>query len=297
MIWQRSFENQEEKPPISEIVRFEDKLIIGDKCYRMADGSVVWNLKQWFHNVRDSTTIVVGDKAFIPLTFSKGEELRCVDAGTGNLVWSFVPKDAGMHWRGLLSGSGKIFANFGSICAFDINGKLLWKTSQKYPGQMAFVTGRLIVTGENGTFCLSPSTGKLIWKNELKGSTLAICGSKVYLPVMSSRNYTNPEYKSVSILSLFTGQEIGEFDTPTIPSFPMIVVGAKRIFVGRPWMGETHCFGDQYPPKRLSLAEVILEDVPSVFLNRFGNLGFGNPLFEMSHASFKNSKMKIRVKL
>lgn len=249
IIWQKSFENQEDKPPVSEIVRFENKLIIGDKCYNMSDGSLVWNLKQWFHNVRDCTPIVVGDKAFIPMTFSKGEELLCVDARTGVQIWTFVANDVGMFWRGFLSGSGKIFANFGNVYAFDLNGKTLWRTSQKYPGQMAFVTGRLIVTGEKGTFCLSSSTGKIVWKNDLKGSTLAISGSKIYLPAIFNRDTNNPEYKSVSILSLFTGKEIGKFDIPTISSFSMIVVGAGKIFVGKPWMGETYCFGDQYPPR------------------------------------------------
>jgi len=253
IIWQKSFENKEDEPPVSEIVRFEDKLIIGDRCYTLADGSLVWSLKQRLHNVRDCTPIVVGDKAFIPLTFSRGEELRCVDARTGNQIWSFLKDyEKGLFWRGLLSGSGKIFANFGFIVAFDLNGKIMWQTKENYPGEMAFVTGRLIVSGEKGTFCLSPSTGKVIWKNDLKGSSLAICGSKVYLPVdtgRTERGLHNPEYKTVSILSLFTGLEIGKFDIPTISSFSMIVVGAGKIFVGKPWMGETYCFGDQYPPR------------------------------------------------
>jgi hypothetical protein len=230
---------------VSEPVAYKDTVIIGEKCYSMKDGSIVWNLKRWFENVQSCSTVVVGDKAFIPLHRSVSE-LVCVDAGSGKEIWTYKTKDKkGVYWRGLLSGNGKIFANFGFVVAFDLDGKQLWKTDN-CPGQMAFLTNHLIVTGELGTFCLSPKTGKQIWKSDVVGHGLALCGTKIFTGTTKPKT---TEVDQIAVLSIIDGKELGRSSiTKILPGAQTsLIIGAGKVYIGRPWQSETYCYGDKNP--------------------------------------------------
>jgi outer membrane protein assembly factor BamB len=223
-------------------VPYNNLIIIGDKAYKMEDGSVAWNKGNGMLVGDWCPTIVAQDKAVVALSSGK---VLFVDAQTGNDLWSFVSKKDKYQTKieGFLSGQDKIFVNSEHLTALDFAGKIIWQTNESYPGQMAFVTNHLIITGSKGTFCISPKDGKVKWKSEVRGATPAICGTKVIMP----ENYgvLTWDYRTVAILSLIDGKKIGSFDIPRIEKKPANVVGVKRIFIGRPWSGETLCFGDK----------------------------------------------------
>lgn len=232
----------EQKPAIAEPVGYKNLIIIGDKAYSMADGSLVWNKGNNWNIVEWCPAIVVNEMVFI--TLSNGKVL-CVYVGTGKDLWSFKSKnDRYQHMpTGFLAGQDLIFLNTEHVTALDFNGKIIWQSKETYPGQMAFITNHLVITGTKGTFCLNPKNGKLKWKSDLVGATPAICGTKVILPV----NYgvLTSDFRSVAILSIIDGKKIGAFDIPKIERTPTTVVGAGKIFIGRPWSFETLCYGDK----------------------------------------------------
>lgn len=233
--------DSQDQPPVSEPVVYKDTIIIGEKCYSMKDGSIIWNLKRFFENERRCATIVVGQKAFIPLNRSN-MELLCVDAETGKILWSYYQKgEKDTYWRSLLSGGGIVYANFGYTMAFDLDGNKLWKTDDM-PGQMAFVANHLIVSGGKGTFCLSPKTGKVVWSNEVIGYGLAICGGKI----LTSATNNKKDVDQIVVLSVTDGKELGRSAITKIPLgvWMSLVVGAGKVFIGRPWQSETYCYGD-----------------------------------------------------
>lgn len=233
-----------DKPAVAEPVAYKDLIIIGDNAYKMEDGSVVWSKGNGMHVEEWCPTIVAHDKAVITLANGK---VLCVDAGTGKDLWSFKSKKDKYQEKpdGFLAGQDMIFINTEHVTALDFDGKTFWQTKETYPGQMAFVTNHLVITGSKGTFCLNPKDGKLKWKNDLKGATPAICGTKVIMPVNYGVIYA--DFRSVAILSVTDGKKIGGFDIPKIEKLPATVIGTKKVFIGRPWTGETLCYGDKSP--------------------------------------------------
>lgn len=225
---------------------YKDLIIIGDKAYKMEDGSVVWNKGNGMLVEEWCPTIVAKDKAIIALASGK---VLCVDAQTGKDLWNFKSKKDKYQLKieGFLSGQDKIFVNSEHLTALDFEGKIIWQTKESYPGQMAFVTNHLLITGSKGTFCLSPKDGKLLWKSDLRGATPAICGTKIYLPVNSGVIYA--DFHNVDVLSILNGKKIGSFDISKILKRPATVIGDRKVFIGRPWQGETLCYGDKFQPK------------------------------------------------
>jgi outer membrane protein assembly factor BamB len=208
----------------------------------MEDGSVVWNKGNGLRIIEECPTLVIGDKAVIALYKGK---ILCVNAQTGDEIWSFVSKkDRYDHEiTGLLAGQKMIFSNTEHVTALDYNGKIVWQSKENYPGQMAFVTNHLVIAGSKGIFCLNPKNGNLIWKNDQRGTSPAIFGTKVVVPINTGVIYS--DYRHVQFLSIADGKETGRFDIPKIEKHPETVIGAGMIFIGRPWSGETLCYGDK----------------------------------------------------
>ena len=246
LIWEKNFDNPEDKPAVAEPVPYKDLIIIGDKAYKMEDGSVVWNKGNGMLVEEWCPTIVAKDKAIFVL--SNGF-MQCVDVRTGSHLWSFKSKKDKYQDRpeGFLAGQDMIFLNTEYLTALDFNGKIIWQTKENFPGQMAFLTNHLVITGSKGTFCISPKDGKVKWKSEIRGTTPAICGTKVIFPQNSG--ILTYDFTSVVLLSILDGKKIGSFDIPKILKRPATVIGARKVFIGRPWSGETLCYGDKFQSK------------------------------------------------
>lgn len=242
IIWDKSYDDPD-RPPVSEPVLGDGVIIIGDICYSTVDGSVVWNLKNRAHV--SCPTIVVGENAYI--AYSK--TLKCVEAKTGKELWNFTSKKDKYATTivSLCAGQDMVFVNSEHTSALDKNGNIVWQSKEIHSGKMAFLTNHLLVTGLEGMFCISPKTGKQLWKSDFKSSSadglpMAICGTKVYTAVDVGISF--PDIHLVSILDIVTGKALGSFDFPTMPD-ANVAIGAGRVFVGHPWLGEILCYGDK----------------------------------------------------
>ena len=219
----------------------DDKIVIGDKAYRLDNGDLIWNTKKeslvsGYHR----TTVVVGQKIFVSL---QKNELICIDGKNGSLLWSFKHENEG---KCLVAGGGLVFLNAGQIFAFDENGNLKWTVKDKFYPEMAFVTGKLVVSTEAGTMALSEKTGKVLWKNNLITRAPVICGTKI---IACLQKTTKQEVEAIVVMSLVDGKEIGRNNIEKFFSFPAIstVVARGCVFVGKPWHGQILCYGDKSP--------------------------------------------------
>lgn len=209
----------------------------------MDNGDLVWNTrKESLVSSYYRTAVVVGKKLFVSL---QKNELICIDGKNGNQLWSYKHEDEG-KW--LVAGQGIVFLNTGQIFAFDENGNLKWTVKGKFYPEMAFVTGRLIISNDTGTMALSAKTGKTLWKNNLISRAPVICGKKV---IACLQKTTKQEVDAIVTMSLIDGKEICRNKIEKITAFPVIstVVAGKYVFVGKPWHGQILCYGDKFQPK------------------------------------------------
>ncbi|WP_226990689.1 PKD domain-containing protein [Methanosarcina acetivorans] len=174
---------------------------------------------------------------------SAGKNTYCVNASTGDIIWTFQnPSELASCNGGPSIGDGKVFASDwdgGNYYCLDENtGELLWtfkidglyaQSTPAYKDDRVYLSGWTTV---NAVYCVNATTGELIWENEELSSnpcgSITVTEEGLYLSIYSFGT-EDGFYK----LDLTDGHEIwGRPDIPPTDSTPAVVNGKVYLSAG-----------------------------------------------------------------
>mgnify|MGYP000701642776 CR=1 FL=1 len=125
-----------------------------------------------------SSPAVADGKVFFGTTYRLGTDeesgtIHCLDANTGEEIWSYTPDTGYMVGRITSSpvvADGKVFfSSWNRIYCLDANtGKLVWSNPGVTKYTMAVAYGKVFVVSSN-VYCLDADTGEEIWRFEYSG--------------------------------------------------------------------------------------------------------------------------------
>jgi eukaryotic-like serine/threonine-protein kinase len=139
-------------------------------------------------------------------------EFLCLDANTGQIIWTYTTK--GAVWAKPVINSGVVyFGDFsGGIYALDSQlGSVKWSIEAGSPiiASPAVLPDKLVFLKENGEVQAVSFDGQNIWSHTIQGklySTPAVVNEKIIIPVTSG--------ESLLVVLDFNGNSVGSFVTP-----------------------------------------------------------------------------------
>jgi outer membrane protein assembly factor BamB len=165
--------------------------------------------------------------------FEDIREIRCLDALTGDTIWSYQHKTEYVGISSLTVADGRVyFGADGIYCLEASTGTLLWRYSMKdVVSSPAVVNNRLYVgagLGDGCIYCLDATTGIQIWN-----VSTGLGGSGVYSSpaVVDGKVYVGTLRGDILCLNALTGTITWNITTESaIESSPTVVAG--KVYIG-----------------------------------------------------------------
>ncbi len=192
----------------------------------------IW-LYEFLYGYVSSSPVIVDNKVYFGAYFwDYDNELYCLNALTGDLIWSYCIGD----WLEIEStpavAYGKVYfgCNNGIIyCLNAETGDFIWSydTGTRYGSSPAILDGYVYIgSGQNGKlFCLDADDGEVYWSYHVGSSVLstpAVVYGKVYFGAMDNKLYC---------LNASNGDLIWKYNTEEwVMSSPAVVDG--KVYVG-----------------------------------------------------------------
>ena len=215
----------EETVPAWEPTFYDNKIYVANYCLSVEEGKLLWKGENQVSLAPpEATTCCVYDGK---VYFSDRRYTRCLDAGTGELVWERKIKECSP-----VVAFGKVF--LGKTCLDHNNGNKVWSSKLKFGGNVAISDKKVIVSGNKGTGCLDINSGEVLWESDIKGCLPVIVGEHVWTACAGK----------LSCLLLADGELIAQYDYESEGNrwYSQITVAKERLFVSTCWQGRLYCF-------------------------------------------------------
>ncbi|MEZ4812949.1 MAG: PQQ-binding-like beta-propeller repeat protein [Caldisericia bacterium] len=242
----------DENVPIFEPTFGDEKIFVGNRCYSL-DGEILWKgEKKIFGGDSGESTCFYDGKVYICGTWSS--VLRCLNAETGEQIWSTYKKDPSdriTFYSSPVAGFGRVFiaGKDNTYCLDHVNGNKIWiapfGTSEKPDrfgrqetrgGGIAISDSVVVLSGGRGTACMDIDSGEILWESDVKGCLPVIVGDKHVWTAIGG---------TLSCLSLSDGSTIiqKEYEKKRGDrAYSQVAVAKGKVFVSNCWQGRLHCF-------------------------------------------------------